>query len=207
MQISDNEYWIGTETGIYIYHANDRSIIRLKKEYDNSYSISDNVVLTFCKDREGGLWIGTYFGGLDYYPKQFTTFNKYFPEYTKPSIVGNAIHEICKDHSGQLWVGTEDGGLNKIDLNRKYIYFLQAHWALQPALPITIFMDCLHPATVLDWNIYARPGYHEYQNRQIIRHYNAGTGPHDLKNNFIVTIFKTHSGDIFDRHAKWLIQI
>ncbi len=32
--------------------------------------------------------------------KQFTTFNKYFPEYTKPSIVGNAIHEICKDHSG-----------------------------------------------------------------------------------------------------------
>lgn len=63
MQISDNEYWMGTETGIYIYHADDRSIIRLKKEYDNSYSISDNVVLTFCKDREGGLWIGTYFWG------------------------------------------------------------------------------------------------------------------------------------------------
>ncbi len=25
-QISDNEYWIGTETGIYIYHPKDRSI-------------------------------------------------------------------------------------------------------------------------------------------------------------------------------------
>ena len=31
---------------------------------------------------------------------------------------------------------------------------------------------------------------------KIIRHYNAGPGLRDLKNNFIVTIFQTHSGDI-----------
>ena len=31
---------------------------------------------------------------------------------------------------------------------------------------------------------------------KIIRHYNAGPGLHDLKNNFIVTIFQTRSGDI-----------
>ena len=91
--------------------------MRLKKEYDNPYSVSDNVILTFCKDREGGLWIGTYFGGLNYYPKQFTTFQKYFPEYSK------ALHESempfmksVRINSGILWVGTEDGGLNKIDL-------------------------------------------------------------------------------------------
>ncbi len=116
MQLTENEYWIGTETGIYIYNATDRKTIRLEKEYDNHYSISDNVIFTFCKDREGGLWIGTYFGGLNYYPKPFTTFQKYFPEYIKPSMSGNAIHEICKDQYGNLWVGTEDGGLNKMDL-------------------------------------------------------------------------------------------
>jgi signal transduction histidine kinase/ligand-binding sensor domain-containing protein/DNA-binding response OmpR family regulator len=196
MQISDNEYWMGTETGIYIYHADDRSIIRLKKEYDNSYSISDNVVLTFCKDREGGLWIGTYFGGLDYYPKQFATFSKYFPEYTKPSIVGNAIHEICRDHSGQLWVGTEDGGLNKIDLNRKIftsykplgtassIAYHNIHGLLASgdSLWIGTFMHGLDIMSI--------------KTGKIIRHYDAGTRPNDLKNNFIVTIFQTRSGDV-----------
>jgi ligand-binding sensor domain-containing protein/signal transduction histidine kinase/DNA-binding response OmpR family regulator len=195
-QITDNEYWIGTETGIYIYHSNDRSIFRLKKEYDNSYSISDNVVLTFCKDREGGLWIGTYFGGLDYYPKQFTTFNKYFPEYTKPSIVGNAVHEICKDHSGQLWVGTEDGGLNKIDLNRNIftsykpmstntsIAYHNIHGLLASgdSLWIGTFMHGLDIMSI--------------KTGKIIRHYDAGPGPQDLKNNFIVTIFQTRSGDV-----------
>ena len=98
MQMTDNEYWIGTETGIYIYSATDHITQRLEKEYDDPYSISDNVIFTFCKDREGGLWIGTFFGGLNYYPKQFTTFQKYFPEYSGPSMSGNAIHEICKDH-------------------------------------------------------------------------------------------------------------
>ena len=176
VQISENEYWIGTETGIYIYHPRDGSILRLKKEYDNSYSISDNVVLTFCKDREGGLWIGTYFGGLDYYHRQFTTFSKYFPEYTKPSIVGNAIHEICKDHSGSLWVGTEDGGLNKIDLNRNIftsykplgttssIAYHNIHGLLASgdSLWIGTFM---HGLDIMD-----------IKTGKIIRHYNAGAG-------------------------------
>ena len=117
MQMTDDEYWIGTETGIYIYNASDGITKRLKKEYDDPYSVSDNVVLTFCKDREGGLWIGTYFGGLNYYPNPFTTFQKYFPAYNRPSISGNAVHEICKDGLGNLWVGTEDAGLNKIDLS------------------------------------------------------------------------------------------
>ncbi|MDP9042020.1 MAG: hypothetical protein M3N30_08555, partial [Bacteroidota bacterium] len=174
VQISDDEYWIGTETGIYIYHSYDRSSARLKKEYDNSYSISDNVILTFCRDREGGLWIGTYFGGLNYYPKQFTTFNKYFPEYTKPSIVGNAVHEICKDDIGQLWVGTEDGGLNKIDLKKnlftsykpngtsKSIAYHNIHGLLASgdSLWIGTFMHGLDLMNI--------------KTGKIIRHYNAG---------------------------------
>jgi ligand-binding sensor domain-containing protein/signal transduction histidine kinase/DNA-binding response OmpR family regulator len=196
VQISENEYWIGTETGIYIYHPDDRSILRLKKEYDNSYSISDNVVLTFCKDREGGLWIGTYFGGLDYYSRQFTTFSKYFTEYTKPSIEGNAVHEICKDHLGHLWVGTEDGGLNKIDLQKNIftsfkplgtsssIAYHNIHGLLASgdSLWIGTFM---HGLDIMD-----------IKTGKIIRHYNAGAGAHDLKNNFIVTIFKTRAADV-----------
>ena len=196
VQVADNEYWIGTETGIYIYNAGDRTIMRLKKEYDNSYSLSDNVILTFCKDREGGLWIGSYFGGLDYYPKQFTTFNKYFPEYTKPSISGNAIHEICKDKFGQLWVGTEDGGLNKINPDKKLFQSYKPDGTKN-----SIAYHNIHGLLVTGDSLWIGTFMHgldimNIHSGKIIRHYNAGPGPHDLKNNFIVTLFQTREGEI-----------
>ena len=194
MQIVDNEYWIGTETGIYIYYADTHKIIRLEKEYDNAYSISDNVVSSFWKDREGGLWIGTYFGGVNYYPNPFTTFEKYFPQYKKPSIVGNAIHEICKDHQGNLWVGTEDGGLNKMDLVKKSFTSYRPTGA-----KTSIAYHNIHGLLVTGDSLWIGTFMHgldimNIKTGKIIRHYNAGTGNGDLKNNFIITLFQTRSG-------------
>ncbi len=121
---SDHEYWIGTETGIYIYNTASGSIMHLQKEYDNPYSLSDDVIFTFCQDREGGLWIGTYLGGINYLPRPFTSFRKFFPRLQSPSLSGNAVHEICKDGFGNFWIGTEDGGVNKIDIQKgKFQYF------------------------------------------------------------------------------------
>ena len=196
MQMTENEYWIATETGIYIYNAKEHSIQRLKKEYDNPYSISDNVILTFCKDREGGLWIGTYFGGLNYYPKQFTAFQKYFPEYSRPSMSGNAIHEICKDQYGNLWVGTEDGGLNKIDLVKN------TYTSFKPTGEKTsIAYHNIHGLLASGDSLWVGTFMHgldilNIRTGKVIRHYDAGPGPGDFKNNFIVTLFKTRSGDI-----------
>jgi ligand-binding sensor domain-containing protein/signal transduction histidine kinase/DNA-binding response OmpR family regulator len=196
MQMTENEYWLGTETGIYIYSIRDSTITHLKKEYDDPYSISDNVVLTFCKDREGGLWIGTYFGGLNYYPKQFTTFEKYFPLFSKSSISGNAIHEICKDQFGNLWVGTEDGGLNKIDSARnKFTVF-------RPTCTKTsIAYHNIHGLLVTGDSLWVGTFMHgldilNIKTGKVIRHYNAGSGPGELKNNFIITIFQTNEGEI-----------
>jgi ligand-binding sensor domain-containing protein/signal transduction histidine kinase/DNA-binding response OmpR family regulator len=196
IELNEKEYWIGTETGIYKYDANDHTTIRLDKQYDNHYSISDDVIFTFCKDREGGLWVGTYFGGLNYYPKSFTTFEKYFPLYRKHSISGNAIHEICKDHLGNLWVGTEDGGLNKMDLiqntftsykptgRKTSIAYHNVHGLLADgdSLWVGTFMHGLDIMNI--------------KTGKVVRHFDAGPGVHDLKNDFIVTLYKTRSGEI-----------
>lgn len=112
---SGDEYWIASESGIIVYHLNSGKFNVLRKKYNDPYSISDNAVYTFCKDREGGIWAGTYFGGLNYFPKQYAHFKKYFPQHDLYSISGNAVREICRDAGGNLWVGTEDAGLNKFD--------------------------------------------------------------------------------------------
>ena len=42
--------------------------------------LSDNAIYSLCKDREGGIWIGSYFGGVNYYPRFYTYFEKYYPK-------------------------------------------------------------------------------------------------------------------------------
>ncbi|MDO6432823.1 two-component regulator propeller domain-containing protein [Flavitalea sp. BT771] len=115
LQTSPSECWIATESGIYIYDLHTRESTHLHKDYTNPYSISDNAVYSFCRDKEGGIWAGTYFGGINYFPQQPVTFTKYFPEKGRNSISGNVVREIIEDRYGKIWIGTEDAGLNQLD--------------------------------------------------------------------------------------------
>ncbi|MBB5619350.1 ligand-binding sensor domain-containing protein/signal transduction histidine kinase [Pedobacter cryoconitis] len=113
-KLNDQEYWIGTESGLYIYNHQSQKLVHLQKRNSNPYSLSDNAIYSLCRDTEGGMWAGTYFGGMNYYAVQSSIFTKYFPTQQENSISGNDIREICKDKNGNLWIGTEDAGLNKL---------------------------------------------------------------------------------------------
>jgi signal transduction histidine kinase/ligand-binding sensor domain-containing protein len=112
----NREYWIATESGIYIYDLATNTSQNLRKKAGDPYSLPDNAVYTVCKDNEGGMWAGTYFGGLGYYSKSNARFEKYYPLLGSNSISGNAVREICPDEKGNLWIGTEDAGINKFNL-------------------------------------------------------------------------------------------
>ncbi|KAI9452834.1 hypothetical protein F5148DRAFT_1289402 [Russula earlei] len=94
VQVSPNEFWIATETGIYIYNTSSGRATHLEKTYNNPYSISDNAVYSFCKDKEGGIWATTYFGGINYYPSQHTPFKKWFPMLGENSLSGNVARRM-----------------------------------------------------------------------------------------------------------------
>jgi signal transduction histidine kinase/ligand-binding sensor domain-containing protein len=113
----DNQkYWVATESGIYIYNLATNASVNLRKRAGDPYSISDNAVYTICKDNQGGIWAGTFFGGLNYYSKENARFEKYYPMLGINSISGNAVREIHPDNNGHLWIGTEDAGISKLDL-------------------------------------------------------------------------------------------
>jgi ligand-binding sensor domain-containing protein len=116
MQYSDNEYWAATEYGIFIYNIDNGKFTSIDAKHKNIYSISDNAINTLWKDKEGGVWAGTRFGGISYYSYPYTSFRKYFSMDDNHSISGNGVHEIIPDKNGNLWIGTEDAGLNKINL-------------------------------------------------------------------------------------------
>lgn len=112
---SDTELWAGTESGLYIYNlANDKVSHLTVPNQEDMYALSDNAIYSLCCDKENGIWIGSYFGGVNYYPYQWTSFEKFYPRENLRSF-GRRVREICNSNDGTLWVGTEDKGLFHFD--------------------------------------------------------------------------------------------
>ena len=108
-----NTYWIASESGIFIYNLLTRSVTQLQKSLTNEYTIADNAVYSLTRDREGGMWLGSFFGGISYLPNENTAFNHFIGGKTHPQMLGNAVREICPDQYGNIWLGTEDNGINR----------------------------------------------------------------------------------------------
>ncbi len=197
LKYSAHEYWFATESGIFIYNTITRSFTNLKKQFSDPYSLSDNAVYTLCKDREGGMWAGTFFGGVNYYPKQYTPFTKYFPDRTTNTISGNAVREMCEDPDGNLWIGTEDAGLNKLNLRTgAFTHFKPTGTAAG------IAYHNIHGLMILGDEVWIGTLDHglDIMNRhtgKVIKHYGSDAKDWTLRNNFIVTMMQSRRGDIY----------
>jgi len=115
MQSDNGIIWFGTESGLYIVDTNNNRVEHLTQNLNDRFSISDNAIYSIYKDKEGGIWVGTYFGGISYMPKYYNFFEKYYPTTGKNSINGERISGICEDKNGNIWIGTEDAGLNLLN--------------------------------------------------------------------------------------------
>jgi ligand-binding sensor domain-containing protein/signal transduction histidine kinase/AraC-like DNA-binding protein len=195
VKYTDHEFWIATESGVFIYDTQKNSFTNLKKHFNDPYSMSDNAVYTVYKDAEGGLWAGTYFGGVNYYPKQYSTFNKFYPGSDKTGLQGNVVREICKDQYGNLWMGTEDNGLNKLSPDKR----TWTHYApgAKNSISNTNIHGLLANGNELFIGTFERGlDILDIPSGKVIRYYLAGEAKNMLKSNFIITFCKTRSGII-----------
>ena len=197
IQSSPGEYWIATESGIFILSTTTKKITNLKKSYTNPYSLSDNAVYTLLKDKEGGIWAGTYFGGANYFPVQYSPFKKYFPDYKATSLSGNAVREICADNFGNLWIGTEDAGLNKFDTATGYFTQFKPTGTREG-----ISYSNIHGLLVKNNELWIGTFEHglnimDIKTGKVVKLYPQGKTSGKLKSNFIVTLINTRRGNIY----------
>ncbi len=108
----DEQLWVGTQYGLFIIDEKNDTTTHLTESFVNPFSLSNNVVERIYQDKEGGVWIGTYSGGLSYFPNQGTHFEKYIPTLEKGSISSKRVSVLAEDHVGNIWIGTEDRGMN-----------------------------------------------------------------------------------------------
>ena len=201
IQYSENEYWIASENGLYIYNAITNTFKNLKKQYNNPWYLSDNAIYTLLKDKEGGLWIGTYFGGVNFYPKDYTPFEKHFPISGENSLTGNAVREIHPDQYGNLWIGTEDGGLNKLDTTTNKFSNFKAGDKPEEIANNNIHGLLLTGDTLWIGNLEQGLDLMNIKTGKVIKHYSS---PEAFGSNFILAILQTSDKKILLVSARGL---
>ena len=105
--------WFGTNAGLYRYDG--YSLKSYQHDPNDPNTLSDDAVRAVYKDRDGILWIGTYFGGLDRLDPADDTFKHYkHNPADNRSLSDNSVGCIYQDRNGVLWVGTRVG-LNRYE--------------------------------------------------------------------------------------------
>lgn len=108
--------WIGTESGLYIYNYDNGACEHYCTNHNTgSGSISDNAVYSIFRSRDGIMWIGSFFGGVDYTSLDASDIRLVSDKKGRPFLKGMAVSNITKDHEGRFWFASENQGIIRYD--------------------------------------------------------------------------------------------
>ena len=93
-------------------------------------SLSDKFVSPVTRDHEGGLWIGTYYGGVNYVAPNRGQFAFHSLSGLVDADEDYIVSCFCENPDGTLWIGSDNGGLFHYDpvRNRAERWTAQAGW-------------------------------------------------------------------------------
>ncbi|WP_321478933.1 two-component regulator propeller domain-containing protein [uncultured Bacteroides sp.] len=103
---------IGSDDGLSVLNTSTGRHQLLTSDETDMTSLSNKFIYPIIKDREGGIWVGTYYGGVNYLSPNSGMFQGYAHSHFRNSINGDIVSRFCEDKKGNIWIGTDDGGLN-----------------------------------------------------------------------------------------------
>lgn len=125
-----DEYWIGTERGLYITDSRSLKVKECLKASNETGSISGDNIRCIFGDRENNVWAGTFFSGLNLWQNGKSNFCRFYSERHNDSFKGKVARATCVDNEGNVWVGTEEGQLNRIDHSTGEVRNVSSEWGL-----------------------------------------------------------------------------
>jgi ligand-binding sensor domain-containing protein/signal transduction histidine kinase len=118
--------WVGTNSGIRIFHHNAGEVEFLQHNPRDQSGISSNVIYAITQDRSGIVWVAG--NGLDKYDPRKNLFETYRNNPDDPQSLGqNVVWSFCEDNEGYIWIGTESGPLNVFDPIKKKFRRVTVH--------------------------------------------------------------------------------
>lgn len=187
MIIDANKYlWLSTTNGLICYDLYSEEWHVYQSNPRDYFSVSDSYITTAHKDNKGGLWVGTQYGGLNYYSPSHDKFRKCYTLSNGTSLEGAIVRDFAEDKNGDLWVGTERMGLLKYSHGK--LTAVRGTNIPQSVLALADDVDCL-------W-LGSQKGISrmDYSTGKI-KHYKPFDD--EDRDNRVVTIYRSLSGDIY----------
>ena len=110
---TQGECWIGTNQGLFIRRSGNDYKGEAFHDAATPQSLSADYITSLGKDRDGNVWVGTYYKGINIWKDHWGDIGMYFNNPTSNSIKGTIVRSIIQDESGHIWFCTEDGWLNR----------------------------------------------------------------------------------------------
>lgn len=101
--------WIAGGNNITLLNPDSGTITRCEHDYNKPESLSASSVKTICKDSDGAIWIGTFYGGVDYYNPHTQPFHSIILPVQDASE--GIIRVMSADPDGSIWTGTSRSGI------------------------------------------------------------------------------------------------
>lgn len=108
--------WLGTSRGVDILDLGASKVLHQGMSSNGHPGLSNLSIWSLLKDRSGTMWIGTYFGGLDY-----CLFEEESPSLLNLGISGSIFATSFFASGKYLWIATEGKGLIRFDGDHAHV--------------------------------------------------------------------------------------
>ena len=114
-ELSPTRLLVGSDSGMTLIDTSTGEYKAYRADELDHQSLSDRFVYPIAIDSEGGIWVGTYYRGVNYVSAGSQRFRSWKHSRFMNSLSGNVVSVICEDSRGGIWLGTADGGLCRFD--------------------------------------------------------------------------------------------
>lgn len=117
-------YWIGLYGGLCRLDMESNTIHRYEYNPRVEHALSTFAIWALATDRQGTIWIGSFFGGI-------YLINPQYSPYTYLGSMGRDGYRLSNpivtcasaDNEGNLWIGTNGGGVNHLNRTTNHINY------------------------------------------------------------------------------------
>jgi two-component system, sensor histidine kinase ChiS len=216
--------WVGGSKGLDRLDRKTGKFKRFRHDPADPRSLSYDQVRSLYVDRQGALWAGTGFtwdnedpygksGGLNRYDPKTESFTRYLHTPADPnSLAHNQVRALFEDSRGNFWVGTGGDGLHL--MNRETGVFTR--FSYDPSNPEKLSRPYLsgmspafhskisHVTSIFEdrqgriWITAVEGGLNVYDPASgSVRHFEKGSNPGDLTNNFLWQTCQSRDGVVW----------
>ena len=107
---ANDELWVANMSGLHILDPDlmEKKVITM--DTDSRLSFQSKSIMCACRDRDGNIWVGTYYSGIFHLINNKANLQKHYPRHIDDDEPSH-VREIIPDQDGTVWVATEDKGL------------------------------------------------------------------------------------------------